>query len=112
MRVITHMITTPTPLQERLGLAMAGIYTSDYQKVETSNPFLIWQNRTWRDMALTGQDGWAGQGPAAPATPQPAIVKKVVVQASQQQVQSSAALGASWVAGTTGQKPVTKVQTS
>ncbi len=50
---ITHMVTTPTPFQERLTLFMASIFTSDYQKVGLNNPFLIWQNRTWRDMALT-----------------------------------------------------------
>jgi len=50
---ITHMITTPTPFQERLTLFMASVFTSDYQKVGLNSPFLIWQNRTWRDMALT-----------------------------------------------------------
>jgi uncharacterized protein (DUF1800 family) len=50
---ITHMVTTPTPFQERLTLFMAGLFTSDYQKVGLNTPFLIWQNRTWRDMALT-----------------------------------------------------------
>jgi uncharacterized protein (DUF1800 family) len=50
---ITQMVTTPTPFQERLTLFMAGIFTSDYQKVGLNTPFLIWQNRTWRDMALT-----------------------------------------------------------
>jgi len=50
---ITHMITTPTPFQERLTLFMASIFTSDYQKVGLGTPFLAWQNRTWRDMALT-----------------------------------------------------------
>jgi uncharacterized protein (DUF1800 family) len=50
---ITHMVTTPTPFQERLTLFMASIFTSDYQKVGLGTPFLIWQNRTWRDMALT-----------------------------------------------------------
>ena len=50
---ITHMITTPTPFQERLTLFMASIFTSDYQKVGLNTPFLVWQNRTWRDMALT-----------------------------------------------------------
>jgi uncharacterized protein (DUF1800 family) len=50
---LTHMVTTPTPFQERLTLWMASVFTSDYQKVELNNPFLIWQNRTWRDMALT-----------------------------------------------------------
>ena len=50
---ITHMITSPTPFQERLTLFMAEIFTSDYQKVGLNNPFLIWQNRSWRDMALT-----------------------------------------------------------
>jgi uncharacterized protein (DUF1800 family) len=50
---INHMVTTPTPFQERLTLFMAGIFTSDYQKVGLGTPFLIWQNRTWRDMALT-----------------------------------------------------------
>jgi uncharacterized protein (DUF1800 family) len=50
---ITHMLTTPTPLQERLTLFLAGLFPTDHRKVGTDTPFLAWQNRTWRDMALT-----------------------------------------------------------
>jgi hypothetical protein len=46
------------------------------------------------------------------ATPTPAIVRRVVVVQGQQQVQSSAALGASWIANKTGQKPVTNSHVS
>jgi hypothetical protein len=47
------------------------------------------------------------------ATPTPVVVKKVVVvQGPQQQVQSSAALGATWVANQTGQKPVQNTHVS
>jgi uncharacterized protein (DUF1800 family) len=50
---ITHMLTTPTPFHERVTLFLAGLFPSDYRKVGTDKPFLVWQNRTWRDMALT-----------------------------------------------------------
>jgi uncharacterized protein (DUF1800 family) len=50
---ISHMITTPTPFNERLTVFLSGLFTSDFNKVGTGSPFLIWQNRTWRDMALT-----------------------------------------------------------
>jgi hypothetical protein len=50
--------------------------------------------------------------PAATAAP-PVIVKKVVViQQAQQQAQTSAALGASWMANHTGQQPVVNTHTS
>jgi hypothetical protein len=52
------------------------------------------------------ETGWDMTGSPV-ATPPPVIVKKVVVvQGPQQQVQSSASLGATWVANQTGQKPV------
>jgi len=51
--------------------------------------------------------GWDMADAALAPTPAPVVVKKVVVVQTQQQVQSSAALGASWVANKTGQKPVT-----
>lgn len=50
---ITHLLTTPTPFQERLTLFLAGLFPTDHRKVGTNTPFLVWQNRTWRDMALT-----------------------------------------------------------
>ncbi len=49
---ITHMVATPTPFHERLTLFMAGLFTTDVRKVGTGSPFLAWQNRTWREMAL------------------------------------------------------------
>jgi hypothetical protein len=69
-------------------------------------------------------DTSASQAVNDPATPDPAaatpaatavpvIVKKVVViQEAQQQAQSSASLGASWMANRTGQKPVVNTHTS
>ena len=65
------------------------------------------------DDAMTKADtGW-DMSDTPVATPTPAIVKKVVVvQGAQQQVQSSAALGASWVANKTGQKPVADTRAS
>jgi hypothetical protein len=52
--------------------------------------------------------GWDMTGTGVPIpTPAPTVVKTVVVvQGTQQQVQSGAALGASWVANQTGQRPV------
>jgi uncharacterized protein (DUF1800 family) len=49
---ITHMLTTPTPFQERVALFMHGLFTTGARKVGTDNPFLVWQNRAWRDMAM------------------------------------------------------------
>ena len=66
------------------------------------------------DDTLTRQDtGWNMSGDMARPTPAPSIVKTVVVvQGPQQQVQSSAALGATWVANETGQKPVQNTRVS
>jgi hypothetical protein len=62
--------------------------------------------QTVDDTPTKADVGWDMSGTPV-ATPTPAIVKKiVVVQGPQQQVQSSAALGATWVANQTGQKPV------
>ena len=48
-----HMLTTATPFAERLTLFWHGHFTSDYRKVGLQNPYVYWQNLTWRDMALT-----------------------------------------------------------
>jgi hypothetical protein len=65
--------------------------------------------RPAEDTLTPAQTGWdmTDAGTAATPTPAPAVVKKVVVVQSQQQVQNSAALGASWIANKTGQRPVT-----
>jgi hypothetical protein len=56
--------------------------------------------------ADTGWDMSSGAGTPT-STPPPAVVKTVVVvQGPQRQIQSGAALGASWVANQTGQRPV------
>lgn len=73
-------------------------------RVERPAEDALTRDQTGWDMTDTGM-------PAAP-TPAPAVVKKVVVIQPQQQVQSSAALGASWIANKTGQKPVTNTHTS
>jgi uncharacterized protein (DUF1800 family) len=49
---VKHMITTPTPLAERMTLFWHGHFTSDYRKVGTRPPFIYWQNQTWRLMAF------------------------------------------------------------
>ncbi|MFZ0216029.1 MAG: DUF1800 family protein, partial [Candidatus Dormiibacterota bacterium] len=49
---IRHLLTTRTPFAERLTYFWHGHFTSDYQKVGTRTPFLYWQNRTWRRIAL------------------------------------------------------------
>lgn len=61
------------------------------------------------DTVSKATTGWVMPGtPVAVPTPAPVIVKKVVVvQGPQQQIQNSAALGASWVSNQTGQRPVT-----
>jgi len=60
--------------------------------------------------ALTGWEMSDAMRPAA--TPTPVIVKRVIVQGGQEQAQSSAALGATWIANRTGQKPVTNTHIS
>jgi uncharacterized protein (DUF1800 family) len=50
---IRHMLATPTPLAERMTLFWHGHFTSDYRKVGVQTPFIYWQNRTWRRMAIT-----------------------------------------------------------
>jgi hypothetical protein len=61
------------------------------------------------DTVTKATTGWDMSGmPMATPTAAPVIVKTVVVvQGPQQQIQSSAALGASWVSNQTGQRPVT-----
>ena len=49
---IDHMLTTPTPLAERMTLFWHGHFTSDYRKAADST-FMYWQNLTWRRMAMT-----------------------------------------------------------
>ena len=56
--------------------------------------------------------GWIMDGEMATPRPTPVVIKKVVVEGGQSQVQSSAALGANWVANRTGQKPVTNTHVS
>ena len=50
---IDHMLTTPTPFAERMTLFWHGHFTSDARKVGAQDPFLYWQNRTWRRFALS-----------------------------------------------------------
>ncbi len=50
---IDHMLATPTPFAERMTLFWHGHFTSDYRKVGTDQPYIYWQNLTWRKMALT-----------------------------------------------------------
>jgi uncharacterized protein (DUF1800 family) len=47
------MLATPTPFAERMTLFWHGHFTSDYRKVGTDQPYIYWQNLTWRRMALT-----------------------------------------------------------
>jgi uncharacterized protein (DUF1800 family) len=49
---VDHMLTTPTPFAERMTLFWHGHFTSDYRKVGTDQPYIYWQNLTWRKMAL------------------------------------------------------------
>lgn len=65
------------------------------------------------DTPTKAETSWDMSDATTMATPAPAVVKKVVVvQGTQQQAQSSAALGASWVANQTGQKPVVATRQS
>jgi uncharacterized protein (DUF1800 family) len=50
---VDHMLASPTPFAERMTLFWHGHFTSDYRKVGTDQPYLYWQNLTWRRMALT-----------------------------------------------------------
>ncbi|HKA49947.1 MAG TPA: DUF1800 domain-containing protein, partial [Candidatus Dormibacteraeota bacterium] len=50
---VDHMLATPTPFAERMTLFWHGHFTSDYRKVGTGQPYLYWQNLTWRKMALS-----------------------------------------------------------
>jgi uncharacterized protein (DUF1800 family) len=50
---VDHMLATPTPFAERMTLFWHGHFTSDSTKVGTDQPYLYWQNLTWRKMALT-----------------------------------------------------------
>ena len=51
---IDHVLATPTPFAERMTFFWHGHFTSDYRKVSTQNPYLYWQDLTWRKMALGG----------------------------------------------------------
>jgi uncharacterized protein (DUF1800 family) len=50
---VDHMLATPTPFAERMTLFWHGHFTSDYRKVGTDQPYIYWQNLTWRRMSLT-----------------------------------------------------------
>jgi uncharacterized protein (DUF1800 family) len=49
---VEHMLATRTPFAERLTLFWHGHFTSDFRKVGLQTPFLLWQNLTWRNLAL------------------------------------------------------------
>jgi len=49
---VDHMLSSATPFAERMTLFWHGHFTSDYRKVGAQFPFILWQNLTWRDMAL------------------------------------------------------------
>jgi uncharacterized protein (DUF1800 family) len=50
---VDQMLATPTPFAERMTLFWHNHFTSDSTKVGTNQPYLYWQNLTWRRMALT-----------------------------------------------------------
>src|SRR5215471_13356042 len=50
---VDHVLATSTPFAERMTLFWHGHFTSDYRKVGTDEPYIYWQNLTWRKMALT-----------------------------------------------------------
>jgi uncharacterized protein (DUF1800 family) len=50
---VDHMLASPTPFAERMTLFWHGHFTSDYRKVGASQPYMHWQNLTWRRMALS-----------------------------------------------------------
>ena len=49
---LDHMLSTSTPMAERMTLFWHGHFTSDYRKT-ADNTFMYWQNLTWRRMAMT-----------------------------------------------------------
>ena len=49
---LDHMVSTSTPMAERMTLFWHGHFTSDYRKT-ADNTFMYWQNLTWRRMAMT-----------------------------------------------------------
>jgi uncharacterized protein (DUF1800 family) len=49
---LDHMLSTSTPLAERMALFWHGHFTSDYRKA-ADNTFMYWQNLTWRRMSLS-----------------------------------------------------------
>jgi uncharacterized protein (DUF1800 family) len=50
---VDHMLATKTPFGERMTLFWHGHFTSDFRKVGAQDPFIYWQNLTWRKYALT-----------------------------------------------------------
>jgi uncharacterized protein (DUF1800 family) len=64
---IDHMLATPTPFAERMTLFWHGHFTSDYRKVGTDQPYLYWQNLSWRRMALTNLGSMLTQVTTDPA---------------------------------------------
>ena len=50
---VEQMLSTPTPFGERMTLFWHGHFTSDFRKVSAQNPFIYWQNLTWRRFALS-----------------------------------------------------------
>jgi uncharacterized protein (DUF1800 family) len=49
---LDHMLATPTPFAERMTFFWHGHFTSDFRKVSTQNPYIYWQNQTWRRFGL------------------------------------------------------------
>ena len=49
---LDHMLSTTTPFAERMTYFWHGHFTSDFRKVSMQNPFIYWQNQTWRANAL------------------------------------------------------------
>jgi uncharacterized protein (DUF1800 family) len=64
---VDHMLATSTPFAERMTLFWHGHFTSDYRKVGTDEPYIYWQNLTWRKMALTNLGSMLLQVTADPA---------------------------------------------
>ena len=49
---IDWMTKSPTPFAEKMTLFWHGHFTSDYRKVTSQTPYMYWQNKTWRKIAL------------------------------------------------------------
>src|SRR3982074_291665 len=49
---LDHMVSTPTPMAERMTLFWHGHFTSDYRKT-ADNTFMYWHNLSRRRMAMT-----------------------------------------------------------